>query len=63
MCDLACNERFGDHANHLATCREHRVCDLAHQADICAAINQSEATLNEGDSRLASGPKVFWAQT
>src|SRR5262249_26172797 len=63
MCDLACNEGFGDHANHFAASRKHCISNLAHHPDVCAAINQSEATFNECDACLASGVKILWGQT
>src|SRR5436190_16052993 len=59
MCDLACNQRFGDHANYFAIAGEHSVGDLAHKTNVGAPVNQSQATFNKGHSCVAGSLKVF----
>ena len=51
-------QKRGNHANHLAAVRQHRIGHGAHQANIAAAIHQGVAVVGQGlPQRLRCGKK------
>ena len=58
MGDLTVNELLRDDANGLTARVEHGICELAHQADITAAVDQADPALGKQLAKVPGSSSI-----